>query len=97
MAWHPLSAILTAFFHVSRQGEMFQAVEYIGVFLFYTQGELHARIHWLLSLRHGVSPGAKDGGGDVAITSPYFLRCFFAVIVSAFRLSRLFCPTLHPI
>lgn len=49
-------------------------MECTDVFILYS-GELHARIPLLLSLRYGVSPGAKEGGGDVAITSPFICRC----------------------
>jgi hypothetical protein len=42
-------------------------------------GNVHGKIDLLLSLRYGLSPGAKERGGDVAITSLFFaaplLRC----------------------
>jgi len=56
----------------------------------YIPRELHARIHMLLSLRYGVYPSAKEGGGDVAITSLFYAPPLLRYCHSA-------CRSFHPL
>ena len=66
----------------------------VWIYLFCCRENVHGKIHVLLSLRYGLSPGAKERGGDVAITSPFFLpRRFFVVVMSACRSFRSLLPS----
>lgn len=61
--------------------------------LFCFQGNVHAKIHLLLSLRHGVSPGAREVGEVMRTSPPLFLSCcFFVVVISACRSFRSLFP-----